>query len=73
MSLKSTFLALKKLVQVVQIGGNGGVGRGNLDKIQKNSYFFSGNLPLDHIDIKFEELVTNNTVRTTIILSKTFH
>ena len=29
----------KKLVQVVQIGGRGW-GRGNLDKIQKNSYFF---------------------------------
>ena len=38
MSLKSTFLAFKKVVKVVQIGGRGG--RGNLDKIQKNSYFF---------------------------------
>ena len=37
MSLKSTFLAFKKVVQVVQIGGRGG---GNLNKIQKNSYFF---------------------------------
>ena len=44
MSLKSTFLALKKVVQVVQIGERGG---GNLDKIQKDGYFFSGDLPLD--------------------------
>ena len=36
MSLKSTILAFK-VVQVVQIGGEG---RGNLDKIQKNSNFF---------------------------------
>ena len=28
-----------------KLGGEGG-GRGNLDKIPKNSYFFSGNLPL---------------------------
>ena len=39
MSLKSTFLAFKKVVQVVQIGGWGG---GNLDKIQKKSSFFFG-------------------------------
>ena len=41
------FLAHKrseKVVQVVQIRGMGGSwGRGNLNKIQKNSYFFSGN------------------------------
>ena len=37
MSPKSTFLALKKVVPVVQIGGRGG---GNLDKIQKKSNFF---------------------------------
>ena len=37
-------LAFKKVVKVVQIRGRGG-GRGNLDKIQKNSYFFSGDLP----------------------------
>ena len=36
----------KKVIQVVQIRGRGVGGRGNLDKIQKNSYFFSGNLPL---------------------------
>ena len=35
----------KKVVKVVQIRGKGG-GRGNLDKIQKNSYFFSGDLPV---------------------------
>ena len=33
----------KKVVQVVQIRGRGV--RGNLDKIQKKSYFFSGDLP----------------------------
>ena len=42
MSLKLTFLALKKVAQVVQIGGRGG----NLDKIQKNSSFFSRDGPL---------------------------
>ena len=42
MSLKSTFLAFKKVVQVVQIGGGG---QGNLDKIQKNSYFFRETFP----------------------------
>ena len=31
----------KKVAKVVQILGRGGGGRGNLDKIQKNSYFFS--------------------------------
>ena len=36
---KSMFLPLKEVVQVVQIGGV--EGRGNLDKIQKNRYFFS--------------------------------
>ena len=36
-------LGFKKVVQVVQIRGGG---RGNLDKIQKNSYFFSGDRPL---------------------------
>ena len=41
MSLKSTFLAFKKVVQVVQIGWGG-----NLDKIQKNSsLFFRENVP----------------------------
>ena len=35
---KSTFLPLKEVVQVVQIGRV--EGRGNLDKIQKNRYFF---------------------------------
>ena len=34
----------KKVVQVVQIRGRGG-GRGNLNKMRKNSYFFSGDLP----------------------------
>ena len=42
MSLKSTFLAFKKVVQVVQIGGRGG---GNLDKIQKSSYIFRETFP----------------------------
>ena len=46
MALKLTFLAFKKVVQVVQIGGRvGGRGGGNLDKIKKNSSFF-GPLPL---------------------------
>ena len=40
MSLKST---LKKVVQVVQIGGRGG--GENLDKIQKNSNFFCETFP----------------------------
>ena len=34
----------KKMVKLSKLGGRGG-GRGNLDKIQKNSYFFSGNRP----------------------------
>ena len=42
MLLKLTFLAFKKVVQVVQNGGKGG---GNLDKIQKNSSFSSGERP----------------------------
>ena len=41
MPLKLTFLALKKVVQVVQMGGGG---QGNLDKIQKNSYFLKPSL-----------------------------
>ena len=41
MSLKSTFLAFKKkLCNLSKLGG------GNLDKIQKNSSFSSGNRPL---------------------------
>ena len=36
-------LASKKVVQVVQIRGRGGWG--NLDKIQKNSYFFRESVP----------------------------
>ena len=36
-------LAFKKVVQVVQIRGRGG--QGNLDKIQKNSYFFRETVP----------------------------
>ena len=39
------------MVQDVQIGGRGG---GNLDKIQKNSNFFSWNHPLVGSDIKSE-------------------
>ena len=35
----------KKWHKLSKLGG-GGWGRGNLDKIQKNSYFFSGNLAL---------------------------
>ena len=38
------FMVGKKVVQVVQIGGRG-MGEENLDKIQKNSSFFSGYLP----------------------------
>ena len=38
----------KKVVQVVQIGGRG---RGNLDKIQKNSYFFFVKPSLIHFNI----------------------
>ena len=44
MSPKSTFLAFKKVVQVVKMEGKGG--GGNLDKIKKNSSFFSGCRPL---------------------------
>ena len=40
MFLKSTFLALKKSGISCQNFGEGG--QGNLDKIQKNSYFFFG-------------------------------
>ena len=50
MSLKSTFLELKKVVQVVQIGGRGG---GNLDKIQKKSSIFLGDL--ENVPISAEE------------------
>ena len=35
----------KKVVQVVQIRGRGWGGRSNLDKIQKNSYFFRETFP----------------------------
>ena len=45
MSPKSTFLAFKKVVQVVKMEGKWG-GGGNLDKIKKNSSFFSGCRPL---------------------------
>ena len=44
-NLNQRFWLSKKVVQVVQIGGRGGC-RGNLNKIQKNSYFFSGARPL---------------------------
>ena len=58
MSLKSTFLAFKKVVQVVQIRGGGG-GRGNLDKIQKNSYFLKPSLNTSYLkesaEIKMKE------------------
>ena len=33
----------KKWYELSKLGGRGG--GGNLDKIQKNSYFFSGDLP----------------------------
>ena len=49
MSLKSTLLAFKKVVQVVQIWEWGG--GCNLDKIQKNGSFFSRETvsqPMDH-------------------------
>ena len=36
-------IGVKKVVKVVQIWGSGG--RGNLDKIQKNSYFFRETVP----------------------------
>ena len=39
----------KKVVQVVQIRGGG---RGNLDKIQKNSYFFSGVKKFQKLSLK---------------------
>ena len=60
MSLKSTFLALKKMVQVVQIRGRGGRwgwGRGNLDKIQKNSYFFRETFPESRNDC-FQSIIS---------------
>ena len=40
--LNQRFWRSIKVVQVVQIGGRG---RGNLDKIQKNSYFFLETVP----------------------------
>ena len=39
-------IGVKKKWYKLSKSGEGGGGRGNLDKIQKNSYFFSGNLPL---------------------------
>ena len=42
--LNRSFGLKKKVAQVVQIGGRGG---GNLDKIQKNSNFFSWDRPLE--------------------------
>ena len=44
MSLKSKFLAFKKGVQLVQIGGRG---EGNLDKIQNKAFFPQENVPND--------------------------
>ena len=44
--LNRRFWRLNKIVQVVQIGvRGGGGGRGNLDKIQNNSYFFRKAFP----------------------------
>ena len=43
--LKRRFFVIKKVLEVIQIRGRGW-GGGNLDKIQKNSSFFSGNRPL---------------------------
>ena len=42
MLLKSTFLAFKKVVQVVQIGGRGRGGRVNLDKFEFEQQLFFG-------------------------------
>ena len=53
MSLKSMFLALKKVVQVFQIGGGGG--GGTLDKIKITAAFFRDVLPQ-----KESELNLNN-------------
>ena len=36
-------IGVQKVLQVVQIGGRGG--QGNLDKVQKNSYFFRESVP----------------------------
>ena len=64
MSLKSTFFAFKKVVEVVQIGGEGG--GDNLDKFQKNSTFFFVRKSLSlQIIIKNE----NNILRGTTLLS----
>ena len=60
-------LAFKKeAVQVVQIRGRAG-GRGNLDKIQKNSYFFSWNLPI--VDFVRPRLVIGNDSLPTHVIS----
>ena len=40
MRLKSTFLAFKKVLQVVQIGGRGGEGRGIWKKFKRTATFF---------------------------------
>ena len=75
MLLKSTFLASKKVVQGVQIGGWGG---GNWDKIQKDSNFFRETVPnkahLHYIYISKENSVNpfNSTVQNYSPISKTY-
>ena len=46
MSLKSTFLAFKKVVQVVQIGGGGAGVEMIWTKSKRTATFFSGDRPL---------------------------
>ena len=54
-SLKLTFLALKKVVQVVQIGGGGRGGGARLfGQTPKEQLLFSGNLPLLLVDVDVE-------------------
>ena len=61
MSLKSTFLALKKVVQVVQIGGRGRGGWCNLYKTQNNSIFFRETFPKVWARLQFLERWKHHT------------
>ena len=48
MSMKSTFLALKKVVQVVQIGERGGGAEVIWTKSKRTAAFFRETVPVKH-------------------------